>query len=91
MLSAKQGSAPMTELYIFRGTCGKAQMITDDKSGSKLPPHSFGKWVFSKTIDVVGATRLLGADTDQLLANIAKDGYHHWPELEADSPSQGSH
>jgi hypothetical protein len=23
----------MTELYVFRGTAGKAEMITDDKSG----------------------------------------------------------
>jgi hypothetical protein len=90
MLSGKQGSATMTELYLFQGTCGKAQMVTDDKSGSKLPPHPFGKWVFSKAINVVPGTRLLGADTDQLLANVAKDGYHHWPELAPDSPSQGS-
>jgi hypothetical protein len=29
----------MMELYVFRGTAGKAEMITDDKSGKKLPPH----------------------------------------------------
>ena len=73
----------MTKLYVFQGTCGKAQMVTDDKSGNKLPPHAFGKWVFSKTTNIEVGTRLVGAaDATQLLANIAKDGYHHWPELE---------
>jgi hypothetical protein len=42
LLSGKlQG--PMTELYLFRGTTGHAEMVTDDKSGKKLPPHSFGE------------------------------------------------
>ena len=50
----------MTELYVFRGTAGKAEMVTDDKSGKKLPPHSFGKWVFSRTIVVASETRLVG-------------------------------
>jgi hypothetical protein len=78
----------MTELYVFRGTAGKAEMVTDDKSGKKLPPHSFGKWVFSRTIVVASETRLVGdVDCRQILANVAKDGYHHWPELESDFPS----
>jgi hypothetical protein len=75
----------MTELYVFRGTAGKAEMVTDDKSGKKLPPHSFGKWVFSRTIVVASETRLVGdVDCRQILANVAKDGYHHWPELASD-------
>jgi hypothetical protein len=70
----------MTELYVFRGTAGKAEMITDDKSGKKLPPHSFGEWVFSRTIVVASETRLIGGvDCRQVLANVATDGYHHWP------------
>jgi hypothetical protein len=77
----------MTELYLFGGTCGKAQMITDDKSGKKLPPHPFGEWVFSKPIDVTPATHLLGYDASQLLKTIAKDGYHHWPDIEPGSRS----
>jgi hypothetical protein len=77
----------MTELYVFRGTAGKAEMVTDDKSGKKLPPHSFGKWVFSRTIVVASETRLVGdVDCRQVLANVAKDGYHHWPELASDFP-----
>jgi hypothetical protein len=74
----------MTELYLFRGTCGKAQMITDDRSGKKLPPHPFGQWVFSKPINVDTGTRLRGTEAGQLLANVAKDGYHHWPDIEPD-------
>ena len=81
----------MTELYVFRGTAGKAEMVTDDKSGVKLPPHSFGEWVFSRTINVVTETRLIGGvDCRQVLANVAKDGYHHWPELESDAVDLGS-
>ncbi len=77
----------MTELYVFRGTVGNAETVTDDKSGVKLPPHPFGNWVFSRTIDFSADTRLIGgADCGQVLANVAKDGYHHWPELESDFP-----
>jgi hypothetical protein len=77
----------MTELYVFRGTAGKAEMVTDDKSGKKLARHSFGEWVFSRTIDVASETRLVGdGDCRQVLANVAKDGYHHWSELASDFP-----
>ena len=76
----------MTELYVFRGTTGNAEMVTDDKSGKKLPQHPFGEWVFSRTITVATETRLIGGvDCHQVLANVAKDGYHHWPELEFDA------
>jgi hypothetical protein len=51
-------------------------MVTDDKSGKKLPPHAFGEWVFSRTIVFNAETRLInGADCRQVLANVAKDGY----------------
>jgi hypothetical protein len=84
MLSGKP-EGPMTELYVFRGTTGHAEMVTDDKSGKKLPPHSFGEWVFSRTIDVATEMRLIGGvDCRQILTNVAKDGYHHWPKLESD-------
>src|SRR3984957_4534746 len=69
---------PMTELYVFRGTTGHAEMVvTDDKNGKKLPSHPFGEWVFSRTINVVTGTRLTGGvDCRQVLANVSKDGYH---------------
>ncbi len=77
----------MTELYVFRGTTGNAEMVTDDKSGKKLPPHAFGEWVFSRTIVCNTETRLIGGgDCREVLANVAKYGYHHWPELESDFP-----
>ena len=79
----------MTELYVFRGTTGHAEMVTDDKSGKKLPPHSFGEWVFSRTINVAGETHLMGGvNCAQVLANVVKDGFHHWPELESDCPPE---
>jgi hypothetical protein len=50
-------------------------MITDDKSGKKLSPHSFGEWVSSRTVVVASETRLVGGlDCRQVLANVAKDG-----------------
>ena len=71
----------------IRGTTGHAKMVTDDKSGKKLPPHSFGEWVFSRTINVAGETHLRGGvNCTQVLANVVKDGFHHWPELESDCP-----
>jgi hypothetical protein len=86
VLGVKQ-EGPMTELYVFRGTTGHAEMVTDDKSGKKLPPHSFGEWVFSRTINVAGETHLRGGvNCAQVLANVVKDGFHHWPELESDCP-----
>ena len=75
----------MTELYVFRGTTGHAEMVTDDKSGKKLPPHSFGEWVFSRTINVAGETHLMGGVN---CAQVLKDGFHHWPELESDLPPE---
>ena len=79
----------MTELHVFRGTTGHAEMVTDDKSGKKLPRHSFGEWVFSRTINVAGETRLIGdVNCTQVLANVAKDGFHHWPELKSDFQSR---
>ena len=79
----------MTELYVFRGTTGHAEMVTDDKNGKKLPSHPFGEWIFSRTINVVTGTCLTGGvDCRQVLANVSKDGYHHWPELESDFRSR---
>lgn len=52
--------------------CGE---VTDDKSGKKLPSHSLGEAVFSRTINVVTETRLTGGvDCVQALANVTKDG-----------------
>jgi mono/diheme cytochrome c family protein len=52
---------------------------------ANLPPHTFGQWVFSRTINVAGETHLKGGfNCAQVLANVAKDGFHHWPELESD-------
>jgi hypothetical protein len=70
----------MVDLHVFRWTPGNAQIVTDDKSGKKLPPHPSGKWVFSKTIDVQAGQHLIGADVSLLLANIARHGYHRWPD-----------
>ena len=51
----------MTELYVFRGANGHAEMATDDKNGKKLPSHPFGEWVFSRTIQESRAEATLAA------------------------------
>ncbi len=62
-LRAMRGPRPEVQrLWLAKGewTTGHAEMVTDDKSGKKLPPHSFGEWVFSRTINVAGETHLMG-------------------------------
>jgi hypothetical protein len=82
----------MAKYYVFHGTTDSAQMITDHKSGKKLPEHPVGSWVFAKEIDIQPGQHLIGASTDTIIANVAKDGYHRWPEpkpdAQQDSPCQ---
>jgi hypothetical protein len=81
----------MAELYVFRRTDRNAEAVTDDKSGKKLPPDSFGQWIFSRTIVFNTETRLIGdVDCRQALANVANAGYHRWPELESNFPPRQS-
>ena len=74
----------MAKYYVFRGTTGSAQMVTDDKTGAKLPKHPSGSWVFSKVIDIEPGQHLIGASADTIIANVGKDGYHRWPEPKPD-------
>ena len=72
----------MSAYYVFRGTTRSAQMLTDDKTGAKLPKHPVGSWVFSKTIDIEPGQNFSAASSDTIIANVAKDGFHRWPEAE---------
>ena len=79
----------MADLYLFRSTDRNAETVTNDKSGKTLPPDSFGQWIFSRTIVFNAETRRIGdADCSQVLAIIAKDGHHRWPELESSFPAR---
>ena len=72
----------MAKYYVFRGTTGTAQMVTDDRSGAKLPQHPFGKWVFSKQLNLKPGEHRIGASSDDIIAGVEKDGYYRWPQPE---------
>jgi hypothetical protein len=51
-------------------------MVTDDKTGAKLPKHPVGKWVFEREVNLTpGATGTIGPSHDDAIAGVAKDGY----------------
>jgi hypothetical protein len=66
----------MAKYYMFRGTTGTAMMVTDDKSGAKLPKHPVGKWVFMKEAKLTLGTKKLGPPPEEVIAAIEKDGYY---------------
>lgn len=72
----------MPKYYVFRGTTGTAQMVTDDKTGAKLPPHPVGSWVFSRELDLKPGEHRIGGSSDDIIASVAKDGYYRWPQPE---------
>ena len=73
----------MPKLWVFKGHTGNTRAITDDRTGAKLPNRR-GGWVYEKEVTIEpGGAALVGADGDRVLANIAKDGFHIWPEEKA--------
>jgi hypothetical protein len=69
----------MSQYYIFQGTTGTAMMVTDDKTGAKLPKHPVGSWVFMKNIDLKpGSTGTIGSSHNEVIAAIKADGYYRW-------------
>lgn len=69
----------MSQYYVFRGTTGTAQMVTDDGTGAKLPKHPVGFWLFSKQIELRPGETRIGASSDEIIAAIARVGYYRWP------------
>jgi hypothetical protein len=70
----------MAKYYVFRGMTGTAEMVTDDRTGAKLPKHPVGSWVFSKEIYLEPGEHRIGASSDDIIAGVAKDGYYRWPQ-----------
>ena len=71
----------MPEYHMFQGTTGTQIAITDDPRGTKLPKRQLGNWQPMKGISVQpGGGPLIGADSDEIIAGIAKDGYYLWPQ-----------
>jgi hypothetical protein len=71
--------AIMTKYYVFKGTTGTGQAITDDKLGTKLPQRQFGEWVFSRELELKPGENRIGAGSDEIINAVAKHGFYHWP------------
>jgi|HubBroStandDraft_6_1064221.scaffolds.fasta_scaffold587157_3 hypothetical protein len=66
--------------YVFSGTTGTGMAITDDKSGSKLPPPKIGNWVFQREIRINSTDgRRIGASSAEIVEAVKRDGYLLWP------------
>jgi hypothetical protein len=69
----------MTTYYVFQGT-DFAMIVTDDKTGAKLPKHPTGAWVYSREVNFNrGDKGTIGASADAIIAAIERDGYFQWP------------
>jgi len=66
--------------HVFKPTTGTGRVVTDDKTGGKLPKRVLGSWEFERevTIDADGVP-IIGADSDDVIAGVKKDGYYLWP------------
>ena len=70
----------VAKYYFFEGTTGTALMVTDDKTGSKLPKHPVGSWVYLKDIELTpGSKGTVGESHDEVIAAIKANGYYKWP------------
>jgi hypothetical protein len=71
----------MAKYYVFHGTTGTAVMVTDDKTGAKLPKHPVGSWVYSREVELNrGEQGTIGASSDEVIDAISRDGYFRWPQ-----------
>jgi hypothetical protein len=57
-------------------------MVTDDKTGRKLPKRPVGSWVLLKELDLQPGENRIGGSSDEIIAGVAKDGYYRWPQPE---------
>jgi hypothetical protein len=74
----------MAKYHIFRGTTGTAVMVTDDKTGTKLPKHPVGRWVYFRSIDLErGDGARIGASSDQVIDAMERTGFFRWPPPKA--------
>jgi hypothetical protein len=69
----------MSKYYVFKGTTGTALMVTDDKTGVKLPKHPVGDWVLDRELDLKPGESRIGFSADEIIAAVTKDGYLRWP------------
>ena len=75
--------------YIFKPESGRARLLTDDKSGAKLPKRRTGEWVRDGQLEIrPDGNTSMGASSNDVIANVQRDGYFLWlePELAAPMP-----
>jgi hypothetical protein len=69
--------------YLFAGATGTRIAVTDDKRGSRLPPHPAGQWVFKKELNLDrrdDGTRIALTEAE-IAEAVKRDGYLFWPPL----------
>jgi hypothetical protein len=56
-------------------------LVTDDKTGTKLPPPPHSQsWVFEREIDLDPSRPSgIGGSPEEILAVIEEKGYFQWP------------
>lgn len=71
----------MSDFYVFQKSVGTQIAISDDKAGTKLPKSENGTWALLRSLNVrPGGGPLIGADSDEVIEDIKRDGYSLWPK-----------
>jgi hypothetical protein len=65
--------------HVFKPSTGTARAVTDDKSGGKLPERPIGSWIYEKDVTINPGWPLIGANSNEVIAAIRRDGFYLWP------------
>jgi len=76
----------MLNYHVFKQSVGTARAVTDDRIGEKLPKLQFETWVYEKEVTINhGGGLFIGADSDEVIEAIEREGYYLWPQSKAAS------
>ncbi len=74
----------MLNYHVFKQSTGTVRAATDDRIGEKLPKLQFETWVYEKEVTINhGGGLFMGADSDEVIEAIERDGYYLWPQSKA--------
>jgi hypothetical protein len=74
----------MPNYHVFKQSAGTARAVTDDRIGEKLPKLQFETWVYEKEVTINhGGGLFIGADSDEVIEAIERDGYYLLPQSKA--------
>ena len=74
----------MLNYHVFKQSTGTARAVTDDRIGEKLPKLQFKAWVYEKEVTINhGGGLFIGADSDEVMEAIERDGYYLLPQSKA--------